>query len=1087
MPVSNISSTVNYETYFSGERFRALPVNVGDMVRIVSRTSLWKEGVNTAFAQALTFTVSRSTVPPVFTGPVVQMQDTVVTIVPSKFPWKNKQGIMDTLYHTEWLNVIQVTEDREYPKAKGYYSEPSNRVGKDALGRDSIISVTAIDLNKFYDPRSHYEADKYANLYYDWYAVYEGTDKPNGNAGLNHWLFGEWYPAGLDVPEVINPNYGAQGYMAFRGRAINPYVVPGGEELVVTVHNFPPHYRTLDSLKAQLDAGLLTQDEYDQYYTTFMKYLNAPVYDYDYDNNVQVNDRFLNQDSIDIGLNYEARHRFKILVNDSTPIFLNPDDLSDPDDDTSPPVWPKDLTVDLDYRGENVKTIGTYEPSDYPCVSKRGINRLQANLTNKLRFQVDFNTDDELEDSWANEYWDFRYGKTTYGFLNRAMRSNDAAGDGEEDITLEDVEIDELNYGGVELIVQSRPIWLDNQFLYQYDSDTEVDEFGVDFSSKGQLNVRIDRDVALDIIDPVKEFPGQDPVAKNTDTSFYVVVNDGHGMINSKKVEVYINVEPMIITESLPDAIEGTDYNPELLDSLRMIRFFDANINQDHNFELVYSDDYYTDPADILPDSLPRDPCFPDADPTNIWDITNLKTTPAWLKINKESGLLYGTPLVTDAPKNEKVTVICRDEDGLMHVVSFDLFVDSVNHAPRIWTKAENDCIDAGSEYTDTLYLADHDIFRTGLIDGTVVTDTLTITVLEPAGLTVETSPIYGPLSADDEDLENKLKVILRGENFDTSIADANGRITIRIEVKDAVGNTYILVYSVKVSDKVDFACPIKVENSKAAFRMLTFGTGRNATNGDGTVGDTIGQLDYDYCEHELPPVPEQDVFDSRWTISNNNGILRNIFLTQQDATLEGSSIYRASFQSGGESGITSNHFPIKLTWNTTDIPAINATETNPSGATWWISDNQSNGQYFSVNMRLGTGSSVSDILVDKDGDDCIITIQKHDMNGFIIYYDWITGVDGNTEYAFGINSVTPNPVVNQTTVTYTLKSQSNVRFELVDNLGKVIGVVHQTTNQPANTYTFELNTSNILSSGSYSLRMVAEGKASTEQIVIIK
>ena len=1089
MPVSNEKDNVNYETFFAGERYRALPVNVGDIVRIVSRTSLWKEGVNTAFAQALTFEVSRSTVPPVFTGDVVKMQDTIVTIVPSKYPWKNKQGIMDTVKHTEWLNIVQVTEDREYPKPKGYYSEASERVGKDAVGRDSIVSVTAKDLNEFYDPRSYFAADEYAELYYDWFPVYGGTENPNYNAGIWQWLFVEKYPAGLDVPEVANPKDSALGYMIFRGRAINPYVVPGGEELMVTAHNFPPHYRTLDSLRVLLEDSLLTQDEFDQYYYTFMKYLHAPVYDYDYDLNQQVNDRYLNQDSIDIGINYIAKHRFKVLVNDSTPIFLNPDDRTDPEDDESPLVWPKDLTVDMDYRGEVVKTIGTYEPSDYPCLSNRGTNRLQANLTNKLRFQVDFNTDDELEDSWAAENWDFRYGKTTYGFLNRAMRSNDAGGNGEEDVTLEDVVIDELNYGDVNLIVQSRPIWMDNQFLFKYDSDTDVDEFGVDFSSKGQLNIRIDRDDALNIIDPAKEFAGQDPVAKNTDTSFYVVVNDGHGMINSKKMEVYINVEPTIITDMLPDAIEGTDYNPELLDSLRMIRFFDANINQDHDFELVYPDDYYDDPNDILPDQIPRDPCFPDADPTNVWDITDMKTTPAWLKINKESGLLYGTPDVTDAPKYEKVTVICRDEDGLMAVKQFDLFVDSISHNPQIWMKADNDCIDEGTNYRDTLFLYDYGLFRTGETEtGETVTDTLYLTVLEPAGVTLSENTIVGPRSKDDEEAQNGIPVIIQGDNFDTSIADPNGRITIRIEVRDAAGNTRVLEYTVKVSDPVDFACPIKVENSKGAYRMLTFGTGRNATNGDGTVGDTIGQIDYAYCEHELPPVPEDDVFDSRWTISNRNGMLRNIFLTQLDDSFEGHSIYRASFQSGGESGITSNHFPIKITWDTEDIPAIDNGDANPSKATWWISDNQSNGQFFSYNMKTGGGSSVSDITTEMNGTEVTITIQKHDMDGFIIYYDWISDVNTQaSNYAFGINSVKPNPVIDQTTVTYTLKQRSNVRFELVDNLGKVIGVVHQATNQPANTYTFELNVSEIEASGSYSLRMVAEGKASTEQIVIIK
>jgi hypothetical protein len=64
-----------------------------------------------------------------------------------------------------------------------------------------------------------------------------------------------------------------------------------------------------------------------------------------------------------------------------------------------------------------------YVPSVYTC-GKTATGKLKANLTDRLRFKVDFNTDDELEDSWALD-WDYRYGRTSYGFMNIAMRGGD--------------------------------------------------------------------------------------------------------------------------------------------------------------------------------------------------------------------------------------------------------------------------------------------------------------------------------------------------------------------------------------------------------------------------------------------------------------------------------------------------------------------------------------------------------------------------------------------------------------------------------------------------------------------------------------
>ncbi len=85
-----------------------------------------------------------------------------------------------------------------------------------------------------------------------------------------------------------------------------------------------------------------------------------------------------------------------------------------------------------------------------------------ANLTDKLRFQIDLNTDDELEDSWALN-WNYPYGRTSYGFANISLRPND-------DTTA----IDTTNYSGdqfgqggpARLITQIKPAWMKYDYMY---------------------------------------------------------------------------------------------------------------------------------------------------------------------------------------------------------------------------------------------------------------------------------------------------------------------------------------------------------------------------------------------------------------------------------------------------------------------------------------------------------------------------------------------------------------------------------------------------------------------------------------------
>jgi len=57
-------------TFFGGERYGTLPANVGDVIRVVSRNVLWKQGVIAAYNGGLVFIVREGPEAPEFTGDI---------------------------------------------------------------------------------------------------------------------------------------------------------------------------------------------------------------------------------------------------------------------------------------------------------------------------------------------------------------------------------------------------------------------------------------------------------------------------------------------------------------------------------------------------------------------------------------------------------------------------------------------------------------------------------------------------------------------------------------------------------------------------------------------------------------------------------------------------------------------------------------------------------------------------------------------------------------------------------------------------------------------------------------------------------
>lgn len=1049
MPESNFTAGNGFSntSFWAGERWRALPVNVNDTVSVVSRTVLWREGVDSAFAKGMTFRISESTEPPVFTGNIPQNDTSIIRrLVPSEVPGRE----FDTLEIEDFQNRIFVTEGRLYPAFPGTYSEPLPQFAEmEYAGRDSIIAVTAVDFNRFYDPRALNAPTEFSYLTYGW--DFENPD--GGQAALDRWLFVERVPAQSANPE--SPFYLADGYLLMRGQPLNPFVVPGGETVTVSAANFPPNITTVDSMKTiPLDDDLIAQ-----FVETYPSYMHAREYDFDPANPTN-NARYFQQDSINVGFNRTRTHEFEVFVVDSAPYFIDFETAPNSTVITYGDIWPNHPNA--------ADTYVEYFATQYQCnVTNDG--RVIANVTDKLRFQIDMNTDDEWEDkSPAANGWDFRFGRTSYGFVNSA-RYND-----QDDIFGEEIE-------------QVKPEWMQDDFIMEYDTDNTVDPLQVDFTTHGQLNVRVPFNNLLQYVTPSPQV--NDYLI--SDTVVAVVVNDGHGGINSQYVPIFINYQPVITNESLPTAIEGIDYNPGLnVDSARIF-VTDPNFEQTHTFELVYSDDPRT--------TLSTDPCFPDDAPQI--PIEDLKTTPDWVQINRENGIIYGTPSVTDAPQNiVTISVIVTDENGLRNWKQFDIEVEKRDHTPEISGVPSNECIDVDETLNTEVRVYDLDLVRTNEVEE------LTIEVLDsegnPAiGVTANPSFISGPA----ENADTTVTLTLDGSLLepDEDQFDNFGRKRLIIRVTDKAGNVEDLVYFIQVSAETDFTASVFVENSEGAIEELIFGTAPNldvnnvTSTGDGVDGNDVGQLDYWLCEFELPPTPTDDVFDARWDIPLRNGTLRNLFPTAQERTNIDHQ-YKARFKAGGEIEGSSRFYPVNIFWMPSEIPALDDTDANPTAASWYIRDANSIGNVFSSNMKTpneetrAAAGLIQHGWRDIDQTMYQITVLSQEVKGFVIVHDWVTSVNQQTGLATEtrINSVNPNPVSESTVVRFEILKASNVKLEVVDLLGNVVTtLVDDYMTQGLYDVDWDgtdMNGSE-LSSGNYQLRLVAGDAVANYNVVIAR
>lgn len=1080
LPTSNsINGDGGKETYFGGERYRALPVREGDQVTVVSRTMLWKEGVVGAINGGLTFTVGNNTTPPVFTGSA----DTLGT---------------SPLIHPAMRNRVFVTENRLYtpitaaqssrgPGRGSWFNEPPSYPsdasgvpipGRDLYERDSIFTITAVDVNKFYDPRVINDSTFNAQLSYYWNIT-------TGNSALRYWLRDTLVVAN----GANNPRWGARGYRILRGRPINPYIVPGGEEIEVVAKNFPPTLELVDTLRR---SGV-SEDVISRWFNIYPSYFHAE----EYDNNAlplanrtpdNTNARFLQQDTVNFGWLDSTAYRFRIHVVDSVPRFLWNNRANAGTAVTYQGMLKGDTTIVLDPTttdaGSYNSSTGTYldtlrmlntssrvgrrlvqpnaildEVYNDPAASQPDDLNIQfvANVTDSLRFRLDVNTDDEFEDmaavdtnrSVVKKYgvWDFRYGKTAYGFLTTSVRQNP------DDVTVDDV-------------LQARPSWLATRYMRRYESAANVDQFAEDFTTRGRIEIRIARASANDLLKPINDLDPGNPIngALNTDTIMSIVVNDGHGGMNILTRRLFVNIQPQLVDAQLSDAIEDEDYNVTLLDSARRIKVYDANFGQAHSFELIYKNE--------TRDSISIDPYFTEAG--FIYLDSTRKLTPQWLKINPTSGVLYGTPRVTDLPYADttvQVTIVVTDAGQLKDIRTYTLRIEARNHNPQLFTSPIVKCVEQGDPYSDTIRVADIDLRRTQADN-----EQLTFEVVEPAGTWLFTPTRLSSPIADTQ------TVVLSNANLQGNVV--NGRIKVVVVVTDRQGAKDTLTYSVAISAQTRFTADVRVENNLGAFQVLTFGLQGTEIATMGYEDAAYGKLDSNYCEYEIPPVPYIDVFDARWTIPNRNGILRSIYPFNSN---RGEAIYRARFQAGGENGQSSANYPIKVSWCRLTVPA--ATVADPGS--YYIRDDQSNGSLFDYNMKTGVGRSASDII-HKEANGCdTLIISRDAVRGFIIVYDFTSDVDDepSTSNTLEITNTAPNPFATSTTVTFNVPSTKMVTVEVYSSIGTRVATLASEV-FAAGSHTIEWNgLSNglMMSNGLYTLRVTDGVTSSTQQIVLVR
>lgn len=394
-------------------------------------------------------------------------------------------------------------------------------------------------------------------------------------------------------------------------------------------------------------------------------------------------------------------------------------------------------------------------------------------------------------------------------------------------------------------------------------------------------------------------------------------------------------------------------------------------------------------------------------------------------------------------------------------------------------------CIDQDADYSTKISIKDIDLNRNNS------NEIITLSLIDENGQPITGLRITPATFNGTGNTDNYEATITK---VGTLTPNKGNWLFVKIVARDKDGQSDTLFFRLTISQPTDFLATIRVANIKGAYQDLTFGTSSvsGTSTGDGNDNDYIGKIDEDLCEYELPPRPFDDAFDARWTITNRNGVIRNIFPTARVNT-PNIFVYKGRFQAGGVTGGSSPLFPVTLTWNTKDIPAIDDATKNPAGSSWWLKDRFSDGNIFSINMRDPNKAYYnSQVSLSIQGDVATLTVLDDGIDQFIIMHDWVSTVEdlGLEATATKISAVSPNPVSANTKVSFEVLKSSRVTLQVVDMLGNVVTTLVN-EDMRSGQYNVDWNAADVngnrLANGQYMLRLVAGNTTSTYPVVVVK
>ncbi|MBS1904199.1 MAG: T9SS type A sorting domain-containing protein [Bacteroidetes bacterium] len=718
-------------------------------------------------------------------------------------------------------------------------------------------------------------------------------------------------------------------------------------------------------------------------------------------------------------------------------------DLGDNADTLSMWIYPAYMNCQQGFLSDTIDVRRTYSTYDFRIFVRDSLPVFTttpatgcvgtANLTDSLRYDYDVQTDDETEDSTAaaittaaGKPWDFRYGRTSYSGL----------------VT---------------------PLWLKGAFA------------DANFKTKGIIHVAIDSATAYSLITPVPQVNSE----LLLDTIVSIQADDGHAGKSQQQWHAVINVEPKILTTSLPNAKEDSDYSANSKDTLglRRINIFDPNFGDTHTFQLLYQGQT----QDVYRDNRYK-----------TGKTTLNGTTPAWLQINPASGVLYGTPGIKDAPRGtgsgaacdtaETVTVIVQDQCGLTAWAQIPLNVDSTEHLPSFLRGPNIVCVQNNVQFCDTIPIHDHDLLRDCGPDSLAFTVTA-----DPAnGWTGSVTPVF--TDGQTQSTDTVAIAVCGTFTLDDTYFSSNPPppIYLNVGVDDGHGNTDTLRYRVFVGDVPTFECAVYVYNKADSLThptsdvaRLCFGAGRYGTD----------SLDVRYCEFEIPAAPNSQVFDGRWEYPVGGSLKGGYVDIRHDTAQVTDITWQMRFNAGSDNG--GFLYPIRICWKPS---CLNSTGTMKGH--FYLRHPFDAGE-FSIDMATPANHLINNTSytlmtnVGGSNDSACLEIRNVGLsNALIVFVPTNSGVEKTATPVFSLEPNSPNPFSTSTTLNFSVANRSNVKIEIYDIKGTLIRTL---VNESVDAGTYPavwdgLDASgNAVANGTYICKMSAADYTSTIKMTLNK